>query len=354
MGSSLGSGSVWFAALACAVACRAEQTRPADPAPQPPSSAGTAATEQDASSAAKGAPAVVDAGERPAPAERLVLPSTETGSLIAHLARGRIARARPVSRRSLSLKLSLRGGPDAVFKPLRRGDRTARHEVAAFRLSRLLGLDGVPPSTMRRILIDNFSWMLGEEHADVEVALREEAHLDERSGVWGAAIAWIEGLEPSGLDGHQGQRRLQRLLAIDGPAPVDEPLVVEASAMVVLDYVIGNWDRLSGGNLFVGPDRGLVLLDNNGAFSRWSETKQQRMDELLGDCQRFSRRLTRSLRALDAAAVEQALAAEPWHSQRRLLSERQIDLLFERRDAVLAAVDRLVAEHGEQKVLAFP
>jgi hypothetical protein len=278
-----------------------------------------------------------------------------TDALLRHLAEARAVRARPISKRSLSLKLTLKDGRDAAFKPLLRGNRSARHEVAAFRVSELLGSNAVPPSIMRRIPLDNFEWMLGEEHAEVNDALREQAHLDERSGVWGAAIVWIDGLGPSGLDEPKGLARLRELVALDGPSLDREPLAADASAMVVFDYVIGNWDRFSGGNLFLAPssDR-LVLLDNNGAFSRWSENKQQRMDELLGFVHRFSRRLIESLRALTRDRVERALAEDPWHRTRRLLTERERELLLARRDEVLARVDALVAEHGAGRVLAFP
>jgi hypothetical protein len=272
-----------------------------------------------------------------------------------HLADGRIVRARPISQRTLSLRLFLKGGCDAAFKPLLREKRNARYEVAAFRVSRLLGLDLVPAAVMRRIPIDNFEWMLGEEHSAISRAVREQAQLDDRSGVWGAAIAWVDGLEPSGLEGQGGAIRLRSMLAEEGPAIEQEPLVADASAMVVFDHLIGNWDRFSGGNLFRrSADGRLVLLDNNGAFAKWSEVKQARMDELLGATFRYSRRLIDAVRALSSARVERALELEPWHRTRRLLTGREIELLLERRDAVLARVDGLIAERGAARVLVFP
>jgi hypothetical protein len=337
---------------ACVAACRAEQPTAPDPGPVP--ARGAAAAD-----AAK-APGTADRAPSIDPATAAVAdpPAAADGGLgsrLDHLTRARIKRARPISKRSLSLRLTLEGGAAAVFKPIRREDRTARHEVAAFRLSRLLGLDGVPPSVMRRIPLDNFAWLLGDEHAETNEALREEAHLDERSGVWGATIAWIDGLEASMLDERGGRKELWRLLALDGPAVEQEPLVAEVSAMVVFDYVSGNWDRFSGGNLFLASGGGrLVLIDNNGAFSRWSATKQQRMDELLGLAFRFSNRLIDTLRSLHRSDLERALLEDRWEQTRRLLTGRELALLLERRDAVIARVDRLIADHGEEQVLAFP
>lgn len=340
----------------CSVACRTEQPSASDPGLDPAPSAARVADAAAVSPPPASAPRASRAGPAPAAIDGpLTAADGGTGSLLEHLARARIRRARPISRRSLSLKLSLEGGADAVYKPVRREDRTARHEVAAFRLSRLLGLSCVPPSVMRRIPLDNFAWLLGDEHAEVNEALRQEAYLDERSGVWGATIAWIDGLQPSGLDEQGGRKHLQRLLALDGPAVERDPLAVEVSAMVVFDYVSGNWDRFSGGNLFLAPAGGqLVLIDNNGSFSRWSDVKKQRMDELLGLVFRFSRGLVGALRALDRAGLERELLEASWEQTRRLLTEQELALLLERRDAVIARVDQLIAAHGEGRVLAFP
>jgi hypothetical protein len=271
--------------------------------------------------------------------ESLAAFDLETRALLTHLANARIARARPISKRSLSLRLCLREGPDAAFKPLLTEKRAARYEVAAFRVSRLLGLDFVPPSVMRRIPVDNFEWMLGEDHAAVNLALREQAHLDDRSGVWGAAISWIDGLEPSELEGPAGSVLLTRLLALDGPSPDREPLAADASAMVV-------FRRVASGRL--------VLLDNNGAFAKWSDVKQTRMDDLLGTTFRFSGRLIESVRSLSVDQVERALAQEPSHQTFRLLTRRELGMLLVRRAAILARVDGLIAEHGEDRVLVFP
>lgn len=305
--------------------------------------------------AGSGAAGVVPASAESSTPDAGVSPAvdSETRQLLEHLTNARVVRARPISKRSLSLRLFLRDGRDAAFKPLLREKPTARYEVAAFRVCRLLGLDLVQPVAMRRIHVDNFEWMLGAEHAEIGEALREQAALDERSGVWGAAIAWVDGLEPSGLEGSAGERRLKSLLALDGPPFDREPLAVDASAMVVFDYLTGNWDRFSGGNLFRRDGR-LVLLDNNGAFASWSETKQTRMDELLGLVFRFSKRLIRSLKSLSATRVERALAQEPWHRTRRLLTRREVDSLLARRDAISARVDSLIAVHGEDRVLVFP
>lgn len=356
MGVAFSRALVPLLVAACVAACRAEQPTSSAPLADPLRAAAPEKAAAGGANSSSSAGPATSAGPAPAEVdEPIAAPDGGTGSILDHLTRARIQRARPISKRSLSLRLALEGGADAVFKPIRREDRTARYEVAAFRLSRLLGLTGVPPSVMRRIPLDNFAWLLGDEHAEVNEALREGAHLDERSGIWGATIAWVDGLQPSGLDGRGGLKELQRLLALDGPSVEQEPLAAEASAMVVFDYVSGNWDRFSGGNLFLAPggDR-LVLIDNNGAFSRWSDIKQQRMDELLGVAFRFSQRLLSALRSLDDSDLERTLLEDRWQQTRRLLTGRELALLLKRRDAVVTRVEELIAVHGEERVLAFP
>jgi hypothetical protein len=330
--------------------CREPTSEPphATPRPQPPPSTDGAhhASRLPADSEPTGAES--GAAERPA---GLTAGDLQSAALLEHLAGGRISRAVPISKRSLSMRLSLRGGVDAVFKPQRRDDRTARHEVAAYHLSRLLGVGGVPPSTLRRIALDNFAWMLGDPHAEFAAALREQALLDDRSGVWGACIAWVDGLSPSGLDGPSGRAELERLLALDGPSFAQEPLAAQAAELVTFDYVAGNWDRFSGGNLFRDPGGRLVLLDNNGAFSRWSEAQQRRMDDLLSLVQRLPADLFAGLEAFDARDIERALGAEPRHAEQPLLTRGEIELVLTRRDAVVARVRELIAVHGSARVL---
>jgi hypothetical protein len=283
--------------------------------------------------------------------------TTAEGELpeIAPLRTGRAIWARPISLRSMSLKLRLKSGGFAVFKPLRKGDGTARHEVAFYRLARALGVGRVPPSTMRSMPLERLERLLADEHAATAEQLAEIARLDERRWVTGAMIDWVDGLQPMPLGVPSGRPRLTRMLALDGPAPDRKPLVPALSALVSFDYAMGNWDRFTGGNLFL--DEGgteLVLIDNNAAFDRWSEGQEARMQRLLDSCERFSRRLVGRLRSLDAAEIERALARDPSHREHPLLTSGEIDRILERRDRLIAHVDALSERHGERRVLAFP
>ena len=78
-------------------------------------------------------------------------PASLPGDMTENLVIGKIIGVRPISMRSLSLKMKMAGGGIAAFKPMRRGNRTARFEVAYFRLAKLLRVEKVPPSTMCEI-----------------------------------------------------------------------------------------------------------------------------------------------------------------------------------------------------------
>ena len=186
-------------------------------------------------------------------------------------------------------------------------------------------------------------------------SLGKEALTGNNGAVPGAMIAWMNDIVESGLDGRKGRVKLDLFLSIDGPTPGEEPLVAPASSMVTLDYVAGNWDRFSGGNLFADSSgSSLVLIDNNGSFSRWSERQRKRMEGLLLSCQRFSVALISRLRRLEAREVMDAMEWGPTRPGRALLKESEIALLLSRRDELIAHVDELIAVHGEERILVFP
>ena len=282
-------------------------------------------------------------------------PEISPADMTENLAGGKIVGARPISMRSLSLKMKLAQGDVAVFKPLRRNNRTARFEVAYFRLARLLQVKRVPPSIMREIPLSRLVGHLEKHSPDVASSLGKKALTGNTGAVSGAMITWMNDITESGLDGRKGRKRLDLFLSIDGPTPGEEPLVAPASSMVVLDYVAGNWDRFSGGNLFADSSgSSLVLIDNNGSFSNWSKRQRRRMDDLLSSCQRFSIALISRLRGLEEKAVMDSMEWGPASPGRSLLRKSEIALLLSRRDELIAHVDELIAKHGEDRILVFP
>jgi hypothetical protein len=176
------------------------------------------------------------------------------------------------------------------FARAKRGDSYI-HEAAAYELDKMLGLDMVPPTVKRAI-----------------------------EGREGTLQLWIHGC------------KIQKDLRGDTPDPTEWGH--QLSRMKVFDHVIANRDR-NQGNILVDPSWAIVLIDHTRAFLD-PETLPELPD-------RFDRRLVERLRQLSRPELQTRLKG--------LLTEAQVDGVLARRDALLARVEKLVAEKGEQAVL---
>lgn len=169
-------------------------------------------------------------------------------------------------------------------------------EVAAYRLSRMLGIDSVPPAALRRIGIENGSVQVWIEGARTETKRREEG-LKSKSG-----LAWVR----------------------------------QWQVMRVFDALIDNFDR-NVGNILVTADWKTWLVDHTRSF-----TIHRKLDrpERITLCERG---LWQRLQTLERAAVEEELGD--------LLAKPQITALFKRRDLLVKHIEGLIAEKGEELAL---
>jgi len=156
------------------------------------------------------------------------------------------------------------------------------HEIAAYRLDRLLGLDMVPVTVPRTI-----------------------------AGREGILQFWVD-------DSINLRTMLERKLQPEGWCEA-EP---QYNLMNVFDVLVHNTDRTQENALFT-RDWMLVLIDHSLAFR--THLKQPRL-LYQGELQ-LSAALAARLAALDAAQLQQALG--PW------LQRRQIEALLKRRDQLL-------------------
>jgi hypothetical protein len=126
--------------------------------------------------------------------------------------------------------------------------------------------------------------------------------------------------------------------------------------MVVFDFLIGNWDRFSGGNLPVDSSRERAILrDNDRAFSHpLHERRYESLLEGLTRTRRFSKNLVRRLGELDERSLRAELAEDPSQATQPLLSDAQIADFFDRRATVLSYIAAMIEERGEPQVLFFP
>lgn len=268
---------------------------------------------------------------------------------------------RPVGNTSIVFKVGLEGGMDAAFKPSwRRRPSGYLAEVAAYRVARLLGLDNVPPAITRRIGKEELrGGLLGEAASAWDDFERLLLWGDDRQ-VLGAAVYWVKGMQELGLDSREGIESWSSWLRVDGSSVEDEKrtLAADLSNMLAFDYLIGNADRFSGGNM-KGDEQGrrLFIRDHDLAFPRrLSDRGHERLIGRLLRAERFSRGFFGRVQGLGREEVEEELGLDPASGQwkRTILDERQLDGLFDRREALLSHITSLIALHGEERVLVFP
>ncbi len=253
-----------------------------------------------------------------------------------------VLRMRTVARVTAAMKVRSHAVPDGY-----------RHEIAAYRVARLLGLDNVPPAVSRRVSWSEIWRRFHEDKLDRRPAIRKAVLWDEDGTAPGAAIYWVKGMRSVGYERTaNGKSWLEREDIPRGK----EALARDLSTMAIFDFLIGNWDRFSGGNLPSDATRTRALLrDNDRAFS--APLLAARYEKLLAGLlrtQRFSRSVVDRLARLDESALRAELALDPGHASAALLTDRQIADVFDRRATVLSHIAALIEERGEASVLVFP
>lgn len=170
------------------------------------------------------------------------------------------------------------------------------YEVAAYELSRLLGLDNVPPATTRDLF--------GEE---------------------GSIQLWIEGAQGVEERLREGiDERYQQLW------------VFQKQNMAVFDNLIYNFDR-NPGNMLLDSRGKVWFVDHTRAFKILPFLRMR------DDIKVVERELWENLRALDPERVHEKLG--PY------LKTTEIDALMARRDKLVKLISRRIAQHGEEAIL---
>jgi hypothetical protein len=251
--------------------------------------------------------------------------------------------AKSIGHTSYVLKLRFDDGTQAAFKPrskLPLGDHRYRGEIAAFRLARALGLDDVPPAFPRSFEATVLHALLPD--------LADHALVDGDGRVRGALIPWIDRYEVLPLETATWRQRWEPWLFDANAAVPDDQraLAASISTLIVFDYVTANWDRWSGGNVArEGATGTLLFVDNDGAFYEWpTPATLAGQLAMVRRITRFSRRFTSALRAMNAAAVRQALGEESPGVP--LLPERAMAGVEERRRTAVEVIDARVGDGG--------
>jgi hypothetical protein len=291
--------------------------------------------------------------------------------ILRELERAKATEYRPVGVTSLVFRAELDVPFRAAFKAATwQRPGSAVNEVAAYRLARCLGIDNVPPAVLRRVpaseIERRLAYVFQARWSDFQSVLA----ISPQGYVEVAVIYWIEDLQDLGLESWRDAQRVLAWLAIEGEAPPDrENLAKQLSTLIAFDYLIGNWDRWSGGNV-KGAASGdyLYMRDHDAGFAgRISESLQRRMLEPVKRTQRYSRGFVVALRALDREKLIREFSRDPLLAEHIRLDEgpgpppakpvldtKVFDELFDRRDTLLTYITSLIDEYGEARVLSFP
>ncbi len=173
------------------------------------------------------------------------------------------------------------------------------NQVAAYEVSRLLGMDNVPPAVLREV-----------------------------DGVEGSVALWIEGAI-------RERDRLERGIEV----PDQGTWLHSFYDMRVFDNLIYNTDR-NAGNILMDGDWKVWLIDHTRSFGNASALFEP--DKVV----RCSRPLWQSLRRLTPSSVDARLA--PY------VSIFEIRALFKRRDKLVKRIEAEIARRGEGDVLFDP
>lgn len=171
-----------------------------------------------------------------------------------------------------------------------------RFEVAAYRLSRVLGLRFVPPTVLRTI-----------------------------DGHEGSLQAWVE---RSMMEKQRRQR---------GVEPPDEWYwMSQMLTMHLFDNLVGNVDRHQG-NLLIDSGWNIWLIDHTQAFRRWP------LPHSLDKLQYCRRDVWAKLLQLDEETIHERCDG--------LLREPEIKSLMSRRDRIIREIRRHIDDFGQEKIL---
>jgi hypothetical protein len=279
----------------------------------------------------------------------------EQDLILRQLLEGQPLSFKPVGSTSTVFRMRMAGPVDAAFKSVT-SDRPLGPlaEVAAYRLARCLKLDNVPPAVSRSLPLSVIRDALEAEQRDQWAKIKARLVVGDDGLVNGVSIYWIPDLSNVGLE-NKGDDRLALEWLREG-APVPEgrrKLAGSVSTMMAFDYLVGNFDRWSGGNVR-GDSHGerVYIRDHDLAFpARMSDALHRRLWRSAAQVERFSSSFYRNLGALSTSCFKRELASDTDATGH--LSERQIRGVFDRRLALISHIHSLIEVRGRDRVLVF-
>ena len=195
---------------------------------------------------------------------------------------------------SITLKVTFDSGTQAALKPEQVKVTRYQSEIAAYRLSRALGLAKVPPSCVRMFPKEQ---LLAGMPKDLAERMQNELIVNAKGEVACAIIAWVPKLHGLRLESADWWRPL---LQKNQPIPAGKRIrLLDISTLILFDYLILNQDRWSGGNTHES-DGQMVFIDQGAGFGPDRHHRRSRHAlSTLKWSQRFSREVAEELFKLE-------------------------------------------------------
>jgi len=213
---------------------------------------------------------------------------------------------------SISLRAIFEGGAQAAVKPDQVRITRYQSEVAAYRVSRALGLDMVPPSCVRRLPFEQLTANMPKSLVE---RMQTELNVGPDGTVATAVIAWVPHLHGLRLEEFDWWRPM--LLHGQPLPPNKRRRVLEISTLFLFDYLILNHDRWSGGNTHES-DGQMVFIDQGAGFGPERHHRRSRAAmRTLRQAERFPRDLANKLFELDLEPLTKEL--------KPVLSDEELD-----------------------------
>ncbi len=171
------------------------------------------------------------------------------------------------------------------------------YECAAYEVSRLLGIDNVPPCVNRRVQLTEGTMQLWVEGARTEKDRRDAGESPPQP------LQWLR----------------------------------QKQTMILFDALISNFDR-NQGNMLIDPQWGLWFIDHTRSFKK-SAAVDSRLERIIW-CERG---VWEKLQALEKKQLSQQL--------RSRVSPVRVNLMLKRRDKLVAYLRDRIEEMGEGAVL---
>lgn len=272
-------------------------------------------------------------------------------AILRALTDGTIEALRPTGTTDLVFEARLSNGERARFTPnTRSSPRSARAEVAAYRLARLAGFDVVPPAVRVRVTVAELEAKLHPDFRDAWTAIRRELAVEHSAEEQSVEAALVYQPFPIRDVGRRPLREaIGRLSAREEPEGGFTLLDRDAANLLAFDFLIGNPDRMEQPGPYARPagDR-LYFLGQRNAFPTDLDPGAIRRGlGRLEPIRRASLAFGRALDRMDAASIAGVLGDDS------LLEPEELEALVERRNTLVSLLRAHVDLLGEGAVFVF-